>query len=52
MPYQIRKLPNKNLYRVRGEDGTVIAKSTTLIKAKKQIQAISISKRLRAIKKY
>lgn len=47
MPYSYRKLPNKNLYRVRGEDGTIIAYGTTLEKAKKQIQAISISKRLK-----
>jgi len=45
MPWKIRKLPNKNLYRVRGEDGTIVAYGTTLEKAKKQIQAINISKR-------
>ena len=47
MPWTIKKLPNKPLYRVRGEDGKITAKATTLAKAKKQIQAISISKRLK-----
>lgn len=51
MPWQFRKLPNKNLYRVRGEDGTIVSYGTTLEKAKRQIQAISISKRLKKKKK-
>jgi hypothetical protein len=47
MPYSIRKLPNKPFYRVRDINGKITAKSTTLSKAKKQIQAISISKKLK-----
>jgi hypothetical protein len=46
MVWTIRKLPNKPLYRVR-DNGKITAKATTLAKAKKQIQAISISKRLK-----
>lgn len=45
--WTIRKLPNKPLYRVRDENGKITAKATTLAKAKKQIKAISISKRLK-----
>ena len=47
MPYSIRKLPNKNLYRVRNkETGRVLSKSTTLENAKKQIRLVqSIDKK-------
>ena len=46
MPYTIRKLPNKDLYRVRlTSTGQILANSTTLDKAKKQIKAIELNKR-------
>tara|TARA_R110000824_G_scaffold51503_3_gene143647 strand:+ start:565 stop:717 length:153 start_codon:yes stop_codon:yes gene_type:complete len=42
MPYTIRKLPNKNLYRVRVKrTGKIIAKATTLKKAKAQIRYLN-----------
>jgi len=45
MPYTIRKLPNKDLYRVRlKKTGQILAKATTLQKAKKQIKAIEMRK--------
>lgn len=40
MPYTIRKLPNKELYRVKKYDGTILAKGTTLKKAKAQIRLL------------
>ena len=41
MPYSVCKLPNKNKYRVKNvETGRILAKSTTLDKAKKQIRLI------------
>jgi len=45
MPYIIRKLPNKDLYRVRlKKTGQILAKATTLEKAKRQIKAIEATK--------
>lgn len=42
MPYTIRKLPNKNLYRLRNIDtGKVHAKGTTLENAKKQMRLLN-----------
>jgi len=42
MPYIIRKLPNKNLYRVKiKKTGKVISKATTLKKAKAQIRFLN-----------
>lgn len=42
MPYTIRKLPNKNLYRVYiTKTKKVIAKGTTLKKAKAQIRFLN-----------
>jgi len=39
MPYLIRKLPNKNRYRViNAETGQIKAKSTSLKKAKAQVR--------------
>lgn len=39
MPYSIRKLPNKNLYRVRNvETGQIMSKATTKENALKQIR--------------
>lgn len=39
MPYKIRKLPNKDLYRVYNKDtGKIFSYGTTLEKAKKQIR--------------
>ena len=41
MPYSIRKLPNKNLYRVRQlNTGQVKAKATTLKKAQAQVRLL------------
>ena len=45
MPYQIRKLPNKNLYRVilhpnDNKKRKIISKATTLDKAKKQVRLL------------
>lgn len=46
MVYTIRKLPNKNLYRVRlTKNKKILSNATTLDKAKKQIKAIEIRKR-------
>jgi len=48
MPYSIRKLPGKNLYRVRKlENGKVLAKATTLKKAKAQIRLLYMMNRIR-----
>lgn len=42
MPYKIRKLPNKNLYRLSNVDtGYIYAKSTTLEKAKSQMRLLN-----------
>lgn len=39
MPYSIRKLPKKNLYRVKSlKSGRVMSKGTTLDKARKQVR--------------
>ena len=39
MPYKIRKLPGKNLYRVTSvESGKIMSKGTTLKKAKAQVR--------------
>jgi hypothetical protein len=41
MPYSIRKLPGKNLYRVKKiENGKVLSKATTLKKAQAQIRLL------------
>ena len=41
MPYTIRKLPKKNLYRVTSKDsGKVVSKGTTLEKAKSQVRLL------------
>lgn len=40
MPYKIRKLPGKNLYRVTSESGSVKAKATTRTKALKQVRLL------------
>jgi hypothetical protein len=48
MPYSIRKLPGKKLYRVRKvSDGKVLAKATTLKKAKAQIRLLYMLNRTR-----
>ena len=48
MPYSIRKLPGKKLYRVRKvSDGKVLAKATTLKKAKAQIRLLYMVNRTR-----
>lgn len=42
MPYSIRKLPGKNLYRVRKiKNGQIMSKGTTLKKAKAQIRLLN-----------
>lgn len=44
MPYQIRKLPNKNLYRVSNkETGKVYSYGTTLENAKKQVRFLNMT---------
>jgi len=44
MPYRIRKLPKKDLYKVYGEDGTPHSKEgLTLEMAKKQMTALNIA---------
>lgn len=41
MPYTIRKLPKKNLYRVTSKDsGRVMSMGTTLEKAKSQVKLL------------
>ena len=41
MPYTIRKLPNRQLYRVRNpKTGRVLAKATTLKKAQQQVRLL------------
>ena len=43
MPYSIRKLPGKNKYRVRQMNtGKIVAKGTTLDKAKAQIRFLNV----------
>jgi len=43
MPYSIRKLPNKDLYRVKVKHtGQVLSKGTTLEKAKAQIRYLGM----------
>jgi len=43
MPYKIRKLPKKNLYRVTNPlTGRVFAKATTLEKARKQVRMLVV----------
>jgi hypothetical protein len=46
MPYLIRKLPNKNRYKVTNkETGRVIAYNTTLKKAKAQVRLLQSRER-------
>ena len=40
MPYKIRKLPGKKKYKVTGPGKKVLARSTTLRKAKKQVKLL------------
>lgn len=41
MPYSIRKLPGKNLYRVRQKNtGEVLSRGTTMNKAKAQVRLL------------
>lgn len=40
MPFRIRKLPRKNLYRVTGPNGHVYAHGTTLEKAEAQVRLL------------
>jgi hypothetical protein len=48
MPYSIRKLPNKNLYRVRQmNSGKIAAKGTTLKKAQAQVRLLYMMNRIR-----
>ena len=49
MPYSIRKLPGKNLYRVKGNSGRVVAKGTTLKKAQAQVRLLYMMNRLKSI---
>ena len=44
MPYHIRKLPNKPLYKVYGQDGTPHSlKGLPLSRAKKQLTALNLA---------
>ena len=53
MPYSIRKLPGKNLYRVRKKNtGEVLASGTTLNKAKAQIRLLMMLHRMKMSKKH
>jgi len=46
MPYTIRKLPGKNLYRVRKKNtGQILSYGTTLKKAKAQIRYLYMMER-------
>ena len=46
MPYSIRKLPGKNLYRVRQmNSGKVVSKGTTLKKAQAQVRLLYMMNR-------
>lgn len=46
MPYAIRKLPNKDLYRVRNkETGKIYAYGTTKDKAEKQVRLLYLRER-------
>ena len=50
MPYSIRKLPGKNLYRVKARNsGRVVAKGTTLKKAQAQVRLLYMMNRLKSI---
>lgn len=41
MPYEIKKIPNKNLYKVINKDTKQVkSKHTTLINAKKQVKLL------------
>ena len=40
MPYKIRKLPGRKIYRVTGEDGKIKSRGTTLEKAKSQVRLL------------
>ena len=52
MPYSIRKLPNKPLYRVRNKDtGEIHSYGTTLNKAKAQVRLLESLKKRKIIKK-
>ena len=43
MPYNLRKLPNKNKYRVVNSDtGRVFAKATSKVKAERQIRYLQM----------
>lgn len=44
MPYDIRKVPNKNLYTLKRK-GEVLNKGASMSTIKKQIKAIEISKK-------
>jgi hypothetical protein len=41
MPAKMRKLPNKNLYRVKDNKGKVYAKNTTKKKAEAQVRLLN-----------
>ena len=50
MPFSIRKLPGKNLYRVRmksGPTGKILSYGTTLKKAKAQIRYLYMINRMK-----
>jgi hypothetical protein len=50
MPYSIRKLPNKKLYRVKQiNSGKILAKGTTLKKAHAQVRLLYMMNRLKSI---
>ena len=40
MPYKIRKLPGRELYRVTGKEGAIKARGTTLPRAKAQVRLL------------
>lgn len=42
MPYKIRKLPRRDLYRVTGAQGQVKSRGTTLQKAKAQVRLLNV----------
>lgn len=51
MPYKMRKLPNKNKYRVYNEKtGEIYAYETTEEKAKKQLRVLRGLKQLRLLR--
>ena len=50
MPYSIRKLPGKNLYRVKQlNSGKILAKGTTLKKAQAQVRLLYMINRMKSI---